>query len=292
MSDEEMTIEPRREPKDQVHHLVKDTLGLVGYSSYRIDYLKLHIVADFDYYQTHVATEVRAVDAHLATLDGHAESRTTALGHLEGGRRGYIVEWYGEAAEYAITALPERMLSNVTRVDFRTTLVDVDDQGIDLLADYLRRSARGDRNLTQYDTRKRTKKNGRHAGGKGVALGSHKSQQRLTWYKRTGEPAALELQVQGQKSVQLVRDAITASTGQGLAVRSATIKNMLAASLVLKLREAGFDTFDDMYSFIVRQEPTARDLQEMSVASLATAFRRLPPSAQLDFLGQVFGRNE
>lgn len=100
-------------------------------------------------------------------------------------------EWAG-IVEY----LPEHWFMKIRRFDIRSVLWDVDSYTIQQMGLHLALNITS-HNIYCYNTRPATKRLGRDRGGHGFAIGSHKSDLRITCYKRTGEPAALEYQMTG-----------------------------------------------------------------------------------------------
>lgn len=129
-----------------------------------------------------------------------------ALGADDNGNRMYMVETWGKFAHMVLRELPHEWYTFIARVDWRIS-VDVNVNRLKFLYAYIEANQKRARNLQLFDTRPRTKKQGRNAGGKGLAVGSHKSEARLSVYQKTGERGAIELQVKGAKLQQCITDA-------------------------------------------------------------------------------------
>lgn len=118
--------------------------------------------------------------------------------------------WYGNAAlgtetwsvdiwgEWAglVEALPVAFFPYLRRFDVRAVIWDCDEATIVAVGQHLQRTVTS-HNVNVYSTKPATKRMGRDRGGKGFAIGSHKSDLRVSVYKRTGEPCAQEFQCSG-----------------------------------------------------------------------------------------------
>jgi hypothetical protein len=107
----------------------------------------------------------------------------------------WTLEVWGEWAGI-VTRLPSDWLLSLKRYDVRAIVWDASDDTIIELGQHLQRHV-SSHNINVYSTKPASKRLGRDRGGKGFAIGSHKSDLRVTCYKRTGEPVAQEFQVTG-----------------------------------------------------------------------------------------------
>ena len=131
--------------------------------------------------------------------------------------------WYGDAAlgtetwsvdiwgEWAgiVEALPVHFFHYLRRFDVRAVIWDTDEETIISIGQHLQRHITS-HNINVYSTKPAAKRMGRDRGGKGFAIGSHKSDLRVTVYKRTGEPCAQEFQCSGgmlRTSIELIEEA-------------------------------------------------------------------------------------
>ena len=106
-----------------------------------------------------------------------------------------VLEIWGEWAGLVETC-PTHWLLSLKRYDVRAVLWDSSEEAIIQTGQHLQRTVTN-YNVNVYSTRPASKRRGRSRGGKGFAIGSHKSDVRVTCYKRTGEPCAVEFQISG-----------------------------------------------------------------------------------------------
>ena len=109
-------------------------------------------------------------------------------------------EWAG-----IVEVLPEHWFSRIRRFDVRAIVWDCDSSTILEIGKQLLSCPVG-HNIHVFNSRTASKRLGRDRGGQTFAVGSHKSDLRITTYKRSGEPAAQEFQMQGHYLNRL-RDA-------------------------------------------------------------------------------------
>lgn len=100
-------------------------------------------------------------------------------------------EWAG-----IVEVLPPQWFKRLRRFDARAIVWDATEAMVSQIGQTLCNSL-STYNVNLYNTRPSTKRLGRDRGGVGFAIGSHKSDLRITCYKRTGEPVALEFQMSG-----------------------------------------------------------------------------------------------
>jgi hypothetical protein len=123
----------------------------------------------------------------------------------------YTVQVWGDLCGFVTRLDFGRYAKYVTRLDFRMELAVTKD-GLASLGDVAKQNNSASRNITSYDTRARDKKEGRHAGGIGLALGSHGSTKRLTFYKRGNEKGAMEYQTQMTECSKIINRAIDSAS--------------------------------------------------------------------------------
>ena len=100
-------------------------------------------------------------------------------------------EWAG-----IVRRLPAEWTVWLKRFDVRATIWDATEDTILDLGQHMQRNVTS-HNINVFSTKKASKRLGRDRGGVGFAIGSHKSDLRITTYKRTGEPVAQEYQCSG-----------------------------------------------------------------------------------------------
>jgi len=126
-------------------------------------------------------------------------------GDAVSGNETWSVDIWGEWAGI-VELLPVAFFLNLRRFDLRATIWDCDDDTIINIGQHLQRHVTS-HNINVFSTKPASKRLGRDRGGKGFAIGSHKSDLRVTVYKRSGEPAAQEFQCSGamlKNSVELI----------------------------------------------------------------------------------------
>jgi hypothetical protein len=166
--------------------------------AYRCDYAKFKARVDYDQAQVlsaiwqHTETEYRVA----TRCDGGA--KISALGPGDGDKRLYAFEVWGELSEMVHLLPFELFIEHVDRLDVRQA-VNMADDGREELYQHLAAGKVKGRMLTKYSSRRRTKQGGRHAGGQGFAVGSHKSDFRFSVYQRGDEPGAVEFQMSGKR---------------------------------------------------------------------------------------------
>lgn len=114
----------------------------------------------------------------------------------------WSVDIWGEWAG-VVEALPADWFQFLKRYDIRATIWDASDEQIISIGQHLQRTITS-YNVNVYSTRPATKRMGRDRGGKGFAIGSHKSDLRVSIYRRNGEPTAQEFQCTGALLSRLV----------------------------------------------------------------------------------------
>lgn len=107
----------------------------------------------------------------------------------------WSLEIWGEWAQ-VVSRYPPDWVPCLKRLDVRAILWDVNEEAIIEVGQHLQKNLTR-YNVNVYSTKPRTKRDGRDAGGKGFSIGSHKSDLRVTCYKRSGEPCAQEFQCSG-----------------------------------------------------------------------------------------------
>jgi len=141
---------------------------------------------------------------HGDFLKSHKVTRLWADGR---GMETWSIELWGEWAGLVASLTSPTWVLSLRRFDVRAIIWDTDENTIVNLGQHLQRHVTS-YNVNVYSTRPGSKRQGRDRGGKGFAIGSHKSDLRITVYKRTGEPAAIEAQCSGAMLRRLVANSI------------------------------------------------------------------------------------
>jgi hypothetical protein len=121
--------------------------------------------------------------------------------NAEKGMETWTLEVWGEWAGI-VERMPADWILSLKRFDVRAIVWDADKDTILDLGQHLQRHVTS-HNVNVYNTKPATKRLGRDRGGIGFAIGSHKSDLRVTCYKRTGEPVAQEFQCTGAMLTRL-----------------------------------------------------------------------------------------
>lgn len=109
----------------------------------------------------------------------------------------YVFELYGPLAQVVKYFDWKTWSAMLERFDVKFDL-DLTNEGVLALRSHLETYGAAGRNVHTFNSRIRTKKDGRDAGGFGVAVGSHKSHSRLSAYKRGKERGGVEFQLTGK----------------------------------------------------------------------------------------------
>lgn len=163
----------------------------------RADYCKLLLHMDYDQFETWYKPIRTFWADRIAQGYVCRTPRVKPLGTVAGdNKRRYVVESWGLDASALLNRTIEAHSSNITRIDIRIgleylTYVDI----VQLIDSFRSESSRLSKYIYESPIRQRT--DGRHGGGMGIAIGSHKSDVRVSVYKRANEYAAYEVQASG-----------------------------------------------------------------------------------------------
>lgn len=170
--------------------------------TFRPDYAKFLIEADPDVWNQ--MYRVFCETSHQMKFAGEflKSHKTNRLWfNAEKGMETWSLEVWGEWAGI-VSRLPADWLLSLKRYDVRAVVWDASAETIVDLGQHLQRNVTS-HNIHVYSTKPASKRMGRDRGGKGFAIGSHKSDLRISCYKRTGEPVAQEFQCTGAMLVRL-----------------------------------------------------------------------------------------
>lgn len=197
------------------------------------------------------------------------------------GSRLYIFEAWGPASVMA-SLLDFRIWGEaLDRVDVRCDM-DVTHNGIDRMYQHLRRNKAGNRNVTLYTSKTRSKRSGRDTGGYGIAIGSHKSDMRVTMYKRGNERGAYEIQYAGKKLDTSVKSCISSKLYKP-DVTNEEVWNWLKTSILANGNTdmagmAGLD-YNEIFDMLADNAPVP-DETEHILADIDAMIDDLPRDAQ------------
>lgn len=185
-----------------------DVADNVKFGTFRVDYLKFKVPLPVE--------EVKKwKDVWLAVMDdgwiarGEKHTASVASDHrLENGDYLYSFEAWGPVCSNVVELPFDQWAKWLYRIDVRREC-DVTQAGLDEAYKYLREHVGDRRQVNQFDTPERSKRSGRHGGGMGVQVGSHKSDFRIIVYKKTREPGAIEVNLSGDLLKDLKASAMS-----------------------------------------------------------------------------------
>lgn len=168
----------------------------VKFGSFRVDYLKFKVALPIE--------EVKKwKDVFLAVFDDANISRgeqhtadVASVKRTETGDYLYAFEVWGESCLNVVDLPLEQWMPHLDRVDIRREC-DVTQAGLDNAYAFLRDHTGDRRQVNQFSTPPRAKRGGRHGGGIGIQVGSHKSDFRVIVYRKPSEMGAIEVNLSG-----------------------------------------------------------------------------------------------
>ncbi len=128
--------------------------------------------------------------------------------NAEKGMETWSLEVWGEWTGI-VYRLPNFWSLWLKRFDVRAIVWDATKDTVLDLGQHLQRNVTS-HNINVYNTKPASKRLGRDRGGVGFAIGSHKSDLRITCYKRTSEPVAQEFQCSGAMLQNIITDIVAA----------------------------------------------------------------------------------
>jgi hypothetical protein len=185
---------------------------------FRIDYAKFLISCPPDlwhHWYSELNRESHEFKAAGEWLKCHKVNRLWY--NADAGMETWSIDIWGEWAGI-VNQLPPEWIQFVKRLDVRAIVWDTDKDTVLNIGQHLQRHVTS-HNVNVFSTKPATKRLGRDRGGVGFAIGSHKSDLRITCYKRTGEPVAQEFQCSGAMLARLV-DTTRVLVGPNANVRS------------------------------------------------------------------------
>lgn len=176
---------------------------------WRFDYAKFKFCTSGDHFRT-LYDEIRAAYALLHPKGDFSKfHKVNVFRNPSHDTYDYFIDIWGEAAGLVIFLQREPYFNCCKRLDVRATEWEMTEDEIMLGGQALQRTC-SQYNINVYSTKEGTKRMGRDRGGKGFAIGSHKSDLRVTYYKRKSEKAAVEYQYSGQKLINCIREVLAA----------------------------------------------------------------------------------
>lgn len=169
---------------------------------FRYDYAKFLVTIPGDLwaqYYGELNRESHECKFHGEWLKSHKVNRLWF--NPQNGYETWSIDIWGEWAGI-VNRLPVNWFGMLKRADVRAIVWDADKDTILDLGQHLQRHVTS-HNVNVFSTKPASKRLGRDRGGVGFAIGSHKSDLRITCYKRTGEPVAQEFQCSGAMLARL-----------------------------------------------------------------------------------------
>lgn len=173
----------------------------------RFDYISILIGNSADLAQQFAHTVVREWIAQQNLYERHPHGSwsvkpeyNTALGHSQ-----YFLRIWGEMANEFIEQNAHAIRGHlITRADVRYELPNAKTEALRAFGRAAASGQKGRRNVQLFDSKGRNKTgSGRSTGGVGLAIGSHKSDRRVSAYQRAGAPVAVEISLQGRAVADL-----------------------------------------------------------------------------------------
>jgi len=173
------------------------------------DYAKLLLNCESDYF--HVWYDgLKEAASHLEGIfDVKFESvhKVNSFPTQHPGLFIYTVDIWGEMAKTVTTIPFKAVYDKLRRFDIRTIMADVGEDSVLFTGQTLQASGTS-YNVNVYSSKPTSKRLGKDRGGKGFAIGSHKSDLRISCYKRHGHPTAMEFQFTGKILKDVAQDVI------------------------------------------------------------------------------------
>lgn len=168
---------------------------------------------------------------------------------VSSGLRLYEVDTWGRFSDALLKELPENYHRFLARLDYRVE-TKVNEANLPRVDLFYRNHGKGGYNANLFSSRERDKKEGRHGGGQGWALGSHKSDQRLVVYKKKSELGAVELNVTG-RSLKTMVDMCHSLMAKGAfsSFYDAAMASM-AIKMDMQVRKVGFASLTQLADYV------------------------------------------
>ena len=170
---------------------------------FRLDYAKFLITCPPDlwhHWYSELGRESHELKCAGEWLKSHKVNRLWY--NADAGMETWSIDIWGEWSSI-VNRLPAEWIQFIKRVDVRAIVWDATKEQVLDIGQHLQRTITS-HNVSVFSTKPATKRLGRDRGGVGFGIGSHKSDLRVTCYKRTGEPVAQEFQCSGAMLARLV----------------------------------------------------------------------------------------
>lgn len=159
---------------------------------FRPDYVKFILeVPALAFHERYWSEFERCVLEHYSLPTRRSHHKLTVLGSRDPECRRYVIEVWGEPAGSVFNLGFSKWAEHMTRLDLRANIYQMSPRLYEKLRLGLQYS-RTRLNVETFKTAKRSKKDGRDAGGRGVRVGSRKSDICFVLYQRAEELPAIE----------------------------------------------------------------------------------------------------
>lgn len=266
-------------------HSTEEIYGIAG----RIDKVDLTLSVAYDLMQTHDRFLRALADSIQEDTGRYIGFRVKCFSaEKESGQRIYGVSTWGPGADDFLQLLPTEYHRYISRVDFRIE-TEVSPTGLSSIEQRINEFNPRKRNVRKYTTRKREKEFGRDAGGVGLAFGSHKSDIRLTMYKRAGESGSVEIQLSGKRLSNVIHNLQSPLQGEYKPSFYAELATQIIQYMPVLSKEMGYPEFSQLLAELGATEYTLTwaELVEQKLVNARTAWENLGEVEQLDFLKEL-----
>lgn len=214
---------------------------------FRIDYAKFLIHCEPDRWQTLYQGLNTLSHSRKYAGEWLKSMKVNRLWYnTDSGMETWSIDIWGEWAGI-VELLDPHWMNWLKRLDVRAIVWDATADTILDVGQHLQRHTTS-HNINVFNTKKASKRLGRDRGGVGFAIGSHKSDLRITTYKRTGEPVAQEFQCSGAMLSRLIgecreQEKFTSSAYSAWAMVTQKIERQGSQRLMRVLENAGIGTY-------------------------------------------------
>lgn len=170
------------------------------------DYLSIGFEMEPDLFHTYLTTLEELGEKHLGREVWINGTKVRAMGAVDGAKRRYFFSAWGRAARI-VQYLPVTWAPFVRRLDVKCWEAGLTGAQADTIGNTLLTSKPA-YNITVINSKPRRKTDDRDAGGKGFAIGSHKSDLRVSSYTRGGAPYCLEFQCKGDMLDRILNNCL------------------------------------------------------------------------------------
>lgn len=248
----------------------------------RFDYVKATISLEYDRAQELAKEWYDTFDPARGANDAPRSANVGSVRRNQDGTYLYVFEAWGEASQNIYLLGPAQWAQHLDRLDVRGP-VTITREGIDRLYQHVSDHKAGRKNVSLFSSRTRSKRKGRDTGGYGIAIGSHKSNLRTTFYVRGTEPGAYEF--------QCMQDALTTIINGNLSMLrppASWDRDRFWTGVMLSIYAKGWNDFssdtglsEDELTKLLSDGPPSDDEVENLVANIDAMIDKLPQDAKL-----------